>query len=172
VEIENRLFMRAAPAAVAALAAHVEEWPRLLPHYRRVVVLAERPEGRVVEMIAVRHLLPVPVRWRAVQQCDLNAGSIHYRHVGGVTRGMEVEWQLMPASGGTDVRIVHRFDPPWPWPGPWLARWLVCGFFVHAIADRTLAGIRDEAERQAATKGPSGRTPVPSAPVGQMGAKP
>jgi aromatase len=75
---------------------------------------------------------------------------VRYHHIGGVTRGMDVEWRIAPAGDGTDVIIVHRFAPPWPWPGSWIARRLVCGFFVHAIADRTLAGIKAYAEQRGA----------------------
>ena len=90
----------------------------------------------------------MPVRWRALQwlQAEHPRTGCYYRHVGGVTRGMDVEWRIEPSAGGTDVTIVHRFAPNWPWPGALIARYLVCGFFVHAIADRTLAGIKTAAE--------------------------
>lgn len=145
-EIENRIHISAAGEYVFQLAERVENWPYLLAHYRRVDVLATRPEGRIVEMSAVRPPIPVPVRWRAIQQAEPDTKRVLYRHIGGVTRGMEVEWRIMPAGDGVDVTIVHRFAPPWPWPGPWIAREIVCGFFVHAIADRTLAGIKATAE--------------------------
>ena len=128
------------------LAEHVENWPYILSHYRRVDVLAVRPEGRVVEMVAVRQGVPIPVRWRALQHVDTATQRVLYRHIGGVTRGMHVQWQLVPRADGVDVTILHDFDPPWPWPGPWIARLIVCRFFVHAIADRTLAGIKATAE--------------------------
>jgi hypothetical protein len=145
-DIENRIHISASGEYVLQLAERVENWPYLLDHYRRVDVVATRPKGRIVEMAAVRPPIPVPVRWRAIQQAELEAMRVHYHHIGGVTRGMEVEWRIVPAGDGVDVTIVHRFAPPWPWPGPWVARWIVCGFFVHAIADRTLAGIKATAE--------------------------
>ncbi len=148
IEIENHTAMRAPIELVFRLAAEVEQWPRLLTHYRRVAQLATRREGRIVEMSAVRPPLPLPVRWRAVQAVDDGGHTIRYRHVGGVTRGMEVEWRLVPAGEIVDVTIVHRFAPRWPWPGPWLARRIVCGFFVHGIAERTLAGLRRAAEHE------------------------
>jgi hypothetical protein len=131
---------------VLRLASRVENWPRILAHYRRVYVLADRPEGRIVEMSAWRDPFPVPVRWRAIQRVDGAASRVLYRHIGGVTRGMEVEWSIVQAGQAVNVTIVHRFAPPWPWPGPWIARRIVCGFFVHVIADRTLAGIKLAAE--------------------------
>jgi uncharacterized membrane protein len=147
LEIENHIQISAPARTVLRLATRVEDWPRILSHYRRVHVLALRPEGRIVEMSAVRRRVPIPVRWRAIQRVDAGESRVHYRHIGGVTRGMEVEWSMRPVDSGVAVTIVHRFAPPWPWPGSWIARHVVCGFFVHAIADSTLAGIRLAAER-------------------------
>ena len=148
IQIENRIHMAASAERVLALAERVEDWPRILLHYRRVEVRAIRPEGRIVEMVALRAGVPVPVRWRAVQwlQAERPPYRVLYRHVGGVTRGMEVEWRIEPSATGTDVTIVHEFAPEWPWPGALIAHYVVCGFFVHAIADRTLAGIKAAAE--------------------------
>lgn len=140
--------MQATAATVLELAARVEDWPRILPHYRLVEVCAVRPEGRIVEMSAYRKGIPVPVRWRAIQRVDAATSGVSYRHIGGVTRGMAVAWRILPAGDGVDVTIVHDFAPPWPWPGPVIARVIVCGFFVHAIADATLAGIKVAAEQQ------------------------
>jgi polyketide cyclase/dehydrase/lipid transport protein len=128
------------------LAARVEEWPSVLAHYRKVEILAERAEGRVVTMVAFRHGIPFPVRWKALQRVDADSGKVFYRHIGGVTRGMSVEWSLTACPDGIMTRIVHDFAPPWPWPGPWVARVLVCRFFVHGIADQTLTGIKTAAE--------------------------
>jgi uncharacterized membrane protein len=144
------MVMHAPPGVILRLAQDVEAWPRLLSHYRQVTALGERPEGRIVEMSALRQPLPVPVRWRAIQRVDAGAGTISYRHIGGVTRGMNVEWRIVAAGANTEVTIVHRFAPPWPWPGPWLARRVVCGFFVHVIAEQTLAGIARAAEGEQA----------------------
>lgn len=149
IRIENRIRMHAPAATVFDLAARVEEWPRILSHYRLVDVRAARPEGRIVEMSAYRAGVPVPVRWRAIQRVDDPTRRVIYRHIGGVTRGMYVEWQIVPAPDGVEVTIVHQFAPPWPWPGPLIARYVVCGFFVHAIADATLAGIKAAAEHDA-----------------------
>jgi hypothetical protein len=160
MRIENHIRMQASATTVLALASRVEDWPRILAHYRMVRVLATRPEGRIVDMSAYRAGVPVSVRWRAIQRVDAATNRVIYRHIGGVTRGMYVEWRIVPARGGVDVTIVHEFAPPWPWPGPLIARYLVCGFFVHAIADATLAGIEAAAEQQeqrAAT--PTWRTP-------------
>jgi 3-oxoacyl-[acyl-carrier-protein] synthase II len=111
IAIENRIHMAAAPEEIVQLAERVENWPYLLGHYRRVEVLATRPEGRIVEMAAIRPPIPIPVRWRAIQQVEPESMRVRYRHIGGVTRGMEVEWRIVPAGGGADVTIVHHFTP-------------------------------------------------------------
>jgi uncharacterized membrane protein len=139
--------MIAAPLeTVYRLAARVEDWPRLLAHYRTVEVHAERPEGRIVSMAALRRGVPIPLHWKALQTLEADAGRVLYRHVGGVTRGMRVAWTFAGGSAGVDTRIVHDFTPPWPWPGPWIARAIVCRFFVHGIAEQTLIGIKAAAE--------------------------
>ena len=82
------------------LAAKVEQWPRLLAHYRRVVPLAVRAEGRIVEMSAVRpHPLPFPVRWRAIQVVDAGTGTVRYPAYQQHSWGMEVEWHMETAGG-------------------------------------------------------------------------
>jgi uncharacterized membrane protein len=144
--LENRIHIAAPIEVVFELARRVEDWPNILPHYRSVIVRATKPDGRIVAMSAVRPPVIVPVHWKAVQRAETEAGRVRYRHIGGVTRGMEVEWRLVPVAAGVDVTIVHRFAPAWPWPGPAIARWIVCGYFVHAIAERTLAGIKSAAE--------------------------
>jgi Polyketide cyclase / dehydrase and lipid transport len=153
VEIENHIEITASAETVLRFASRVEDWPRILAHYRLVRICAVRSEGRIVEMSAVRRPVPIPVRWRAIQHIDAERSRVLYRHIGGVTRGMEVEWLIRPAGPGAGVTIVHRFAPRWPWPGQWIARHVVCGFFVHAIADSTLAGIKRACEG-AAQPGP------------------
>jgi coenzyme Q-binding protein COQ10 len=75
--------------------------------------------------------------------------SIRFRHVGGITKGMEVEWSFTPAPGGTHVRILHVWDGPQiPLLGMWAAMHLIGPVFVHGIASRTLAGLAVVAERQ------------------------
>jgi hypothetical protein len=79
---------------------------------------------------------------------DRAAASVRYRHVRGITAGMDVEWRLRPATEGTDVTIVHEWDGPrWPLIQRPAAEWVIGPVFVHGIASRTLAGIRRAVER-------------------------
>ena len=81
---------------------------------------------------------------------DSEEPAIRFRHVGGITKGMDVEWTFHPTPGGTHVRIVHLWDGPRiPLAGTWAARFIIGPIFVHGIASRTLAGLGAIAEREA-----------------------
>jgi hypothetical protein len=75
--------------------------------------------------------------------------AIRFRHIAGLTKGMDVEWRLEPRDGGTFVRLVHVWDGPrWPFIGVWAATAVIGPLFVHGIASRTLAGLARIAERE------------------------
>jgi len=144
----------AAPAAeVFRLARDVERWAELLPHYRRVTVRARRGDRVLAQMVAERRFgrLTIPVTWRAVywpegeEPADLR---LRFRHVRGVTRGMDVTWHIRPdASGGCLVTIEHAFQRPLPLLGPDTLPRFVDRWFTRAIAGRTLRRFRALAER-------------------------
>jgi coenzyme Q-binding protein COQ10 len=147
---EDRLFMRAPVDRVFRAAADVERWPELLSHYRWVRMLERRTDGGVVEMAAWRPFGRVnyPTWWVSEMWVDRAAAAVRYRHVRGITTGMDVEWRLRPAYEGTDVTIVHEWDGPrWPLIRRPAAEWVIGPVFVHGIASRTLAGIRHAVER-------------------------
>ena len=78
-----------------------------------------------------------------------SAPNVRYRHVAGITKGMEVEWSF--ARQGDDitrVRIVHSWNgPAVPLLGIVAAKAVIGPVFVHGIASRTLAGLAAVAER-------------------------
>lgn len=147
----DRISIHAPLARVFALARDVERWPELLPHYRWVRMLERRPDGGRVEMAAWRPFGPPPFRyptwWVSEMHVDPDQALIRYRHVAGITTGMEVRWQLAEATGGVAVEIVHEWaGPGWPLVGRFAADAVIGPVFVHGIAGRTLAGIRRRAE--------------------------
>jgi hypothetical protein len=147
---EDRLFMRAPVERVFRAAADVERWPGLLSHYRWVRMLERRTDGGVVEMAAWRPFgrFRYPAWWVSEMWVDRAAAAVRYRHVRGITTGMDVEWRLRPAYEGTDVTIVHEWDgPSWPLIRRPAAEWVIGPIFVHGIASRTLLGIRQAVER-------------------------
>ncbi|MDI3339238.1 MAG: SRPBCC family protein [Sphaerobacter sp.] len=142
----TEVVVQAEAIAVYRLAAAVERWPQILPHYRWVRVLRDDGHARLVEMAARRDV--IPVRWRAVQVCDPTLPRITFQHVGGVTTGMDVAWLFEPGPDGLTVRIVHRFDPPWPLIGGLVADHIIGPHFVDYIAGQTLRQIKLLAEAQ------------------------
>jgi len=144
--------MRARLQRVFEAASEVKHWPAILPHYRWV----RRLEGNLVEMAAWRPFGPLkyPTWWVSEMTLDRAAGEIRYRHVRGITRGMDVVWRLVEvgrgregSEGGVDVEIVHTWTgPSWPLIGPLVADLVIGPVFIHGIASRTLAGIKRSVE--------------------------
>lgn len=133
-------------------ACDVERWPEILPHYRWVRMLERRAGGGgLVEMAAWRPFGPLrwPTWWVSEMTIRLAAREVHYRHVRGITRGMDVVWRIRPGAGDgmVDVAIVHEWTgPAWPVVGRAAAELVIGPVFVHGIASRTLAGIKRHLE--------------------------
>lgn len=150
----DRIHMKAAIEPVFRAAMEVEHWPAILSHYRWVRTLERRGTEALVEMAAWRPFgrLRYPTWWVSEMVVDLPSAQVHYRHVRGITTGMDVVWRLEPLAGGTEVTIVHQWSgPSWPLVGAAAAEWIIGPVFVHGIASRTLAGIKryvEEAVRQ------------------------
>jgi ribosome-associated toxin RatA of RatAB toxin-antitoxin module len=144
----DRIRVHAPFPRVFAVASSVARWPAFLPHYRWVRFL----EDGLVEMAAWRPfgggLLKYPTWWVSEMTIDRPAGEIRYRHVRGITRGMEVVWRLVEVGGGSvDVEILHTWDGPrWPLVGRLAADVVIGPVFIHGIASRTLAGIKRATE--------------------------
>ncbi len=143
------VVIRAPVDRVLDLATDVERWPDILAHYRWVRFLQRRNGGGTVEMAAWRPFGPVryPTWWVSEMTVDQPAREIRYRHVRGITSGMDVVWRLASGPDGVEVTVVHEWDgPSWPLVGAWVARLVIGPVFIHGIASRTLAGIKREAE--------------------------
>jgi hypothetical protein len=135
--------MRAPYDRIFRLAAEVERWGEILPHYRYVKLLRRAEdkgfstlpfgneddrggggvhlievERKLVKMSAWRNF--IPVTWAAVQTVVPGTagqpGRIHFRHVKGLVRGMKVVWSFHPRDDGEIlVRITHDLsNPPMP----------------------------------------------------------
>jgi hypothetical protein len=151
----DELAVRAPVQRIFAIAADVERWPGRLTHYRYVILRERDPAGGgLVEMSANRPFGAVnwPTWWLSEMEVRAPGGivapAIRFRHVGGITTGMDVEWSFAPAPGGTLVRIVHLWNGPrWPVIGGFAARSVIGPVFIHGIASRTLAGLARAAEQ-------------------------
>jgi hypothetical protein len=139
-------LMRAPFEVAFDLAAGVERWPEILPHYRFVRRVADPDGERRFAMGARRG--PIPVRWEAIQRPMRDERRIEFVHTGGVTRGMWVAWRFADAGDGEglDVSIEHRLELAWPLIGAFAAERVIGPQFIEAIAARTLRRIRDLAE--------------------------
>jgi ribosome-associated toxin RatA of RatAB toxin-antitoxin module len=154
--VDERLVL-APLTRIFRLAADVERWPAILPHYRFVrFVEKHRDGGGIVDMSANRPfgIIQWPTWWRSQMRvyAPLSgaAPSIRYKHIDGVTTGMEVEWSFSEAAQGTHVRILHMWDGPRvPVVGASAATLVIGPVFVHGIASRTLEGLARHAEREA-----------------------
>jgi ribosome-associated toxin RatA of RatAB toxin-antitoxin module len=162
MEVVDRQFVHSPVSTIFDLAKQVELWPTHLSHYRYVRFRSRRPDGGgEVEMSAYRPFplagtrLNWPTWWLSEMSVSPEKHSIRFRHIGGITKGMEVEWTFLPGPNGAHVRIVHVWTGPRiPVIGRWAAVYIIGPIFVHGIASRTLAGLASVAE-QIANRRPS-----------------
>lgn len=151
----DEIVMRASPERCCRFGADVERWPEWLPHYRWVRFRRKDGFGTgLVEMAATRRFgpLPYPVWWVSEMTVDASRPAVLYRHVQGITTGMDVVWSFEGRGDGTTlVRIVHEWTDGPRWPLPRFLRRLIADLvigpvFISAVARRTLAGIRRAVE--------------------------
>lgn len=158
METVDEQQVRSSLQTIFDLARNVEAWPSHLSHYRYVRFRDRRADGGgIVEMSANRPFgvpftglrLNWPTWWLSEMSVNERTPAIRFRHIGGITKGMDVEWTFSSASGGTHVRILHVWDGPRiPLLGIWAAVYLIGPVFIHGIASRTLAGLAGAAESQ------------------------
>lgn len=141
---ELHQVMRAPIERIFPLAAEIERWPEILPHYRYVRRLPDHDGERRFAMGARRG--PIPVRWEAIQRLIPAERRIEFVHTGGVTRGMRVAWRFEAVEDATDVSIEHQLDLGWPIIGGVAGRHVIGPQFIDVIAGRTLHRIARLAE--------------------------
>lgn len=153
----DRRTVRAPMRTIFDIARRVEHWPAYLAHYRfvrfreRLDVVDGIPSRGIVEMSANRPFGPVgwPTWWLSEMVVDFQRPSIRFFHVGGVTKGMDVEWKFTPNGEMTEVEILHVWAGPGiPLLGIFAATTVIGPVFVHGIASRTLEGLAAVAERE------------------------
>ena len=161
MNVIDQQIVRAPVRTIFDIVKAVEHWPGYLEHYRYVRFKQRAYDGGgLVVMSAYRPFGPAgwPTWWESHMTVDQAAPLIRFRHVGGITTGMDVEWSFTPVDDGraTDVKVVHVWDgPEWPLIGVLAATHVIGPVFIHGIASRTLAGLARVAERDAAN--PRGR---------------
>ncbi len=145
METTNSIIMHAPRELVFETAADLEQWPRILPHYRYIRYLERGGDRNVVEMAAVRS--GIPISWTSEEIIDRARMEVRFHHLKAFTRGMEVVWTFTEQPDGVLVQIKHdmRFRIPALAP---LADPIIGGFFIHHIANKTLHAMRAYLEAQ------------------------
>jgi hypothetical protein len=121
-------------------------------NYRWVRFREKRAFGEgIVEMAAWRPFpggLKYPTWWLSQMHTDADEPAVYYKHIAGITTGMDVKWQLQRHDDGTFIRLFHTWaGPAWPLISSVAANHVIGPHFVSAIAQRTLTGVAREAER-------------------------
>ena len=138
------IWIESSPRDLFELVSDLSRWERLLPHYRYVRILSRDGGTTHAAMSARRGFFPV--FWEALQTVDSEARTIRFRHVRGITRGMEVLWSFTPERGGTRARVDHDLDFRVPLVGRWLAERVIVREFIEPIVSKTLGRFRAVAE--------------------------
>jgi ribosome-associated toxin RatA of RatAB toxin-antitoxin module len=149
----NEIVMNASQDRCFQVAADVERWPEILSHYRWVRFRRRDDFGLgLVEMAARRMFGPIgyPVWWMSEMWADESVPVVRYKHVGGITKGMDVEWRFHSEGASTRVEIVHDWPdgPGWPLIGRFAANGVIGPVFIHHVAGMTLEGVKGAAEEQ------------------------
>jgi ribosome-associated toxin RatA of RatAB toxin-antitoxin module len=122
----------------------VEAWPSLLPEYRWCRILERSPERLVFAMGG--WIRGWPARWAAVQEAHPEQRRLTFRHIAGITRGLEVEWLFAPDGNAVDVELVHDLTMHWPLVGRLAADLVIGPVFIDFIARKTLQAVKRRAE--------------------------
>jgi ribosome-associated toxin RatA of RatAB toxin-antitoxin module len=131
----NSIVMHAPKTAIFEVAADLELWPKILPHYRYIQFLERAPDRNIVMMAARRS--GIPISWTSEQIIDRQRLEIRFLHLKAWTKGMRVVWTFCDLPEGVCVTISHdlRFRIPALSP---IADPIIGNFFTHNIANKTL----------------------------------
>jgi ribosome-associated toxin RatA of RatAB toxin-antitoxin module len=131
----NSLLVRAPKMLIFEIAANLELWPKILPHYRYIRFLERGPNRNVVVMAARRS--GIPISWTSEQIIDRDRLEIRFHHLKAWTKGMRVVWTFSETRDGVLVMISHdsRFRIRALAP---IVDLVIGDFFIHNIANKTL----------------------------------
>ena len=141
----NSILMRAPRDTIFETAANLENWPKILPHYRYIRYLERAPERNIVVMAASRS--GIPVTWTSEQIIDRNNYELRFHHLKAFTRGMRVVWTFQEGPAGVLVEISHELNFRVPALAP-LADPIIGTFFIHHVANKTLRHMKAYLEAQ------------------------
>jgi ribosome-associated toxin RatA of RatAB toxin-antitoxin module len=139
----NSILIQAPRDTIFETAADLEQWPRILPHYRYIRYLERGPERNIVEMAATRS--GIPISWTSEQVIDRDRMEVRFQHLKAFTRGMRVVWTFTQIPDGVLVEITHALRFRIPALAP-IAEPVIGGFFIHHIANQTLRAMKAHLE--------------------------
>ncbi len=149
----NSIIIQAPRDVIFETAAALENWPRILSHYRYIRFLESNAQRSIVEMAAVRS--GIPISWTSEFVVDRERMELRFLHLKKFTRGMKVVWTFQETALGVLVEIGHvlRFRVAALAP---IAEPIIGGFFIHHVANQTLRALKAHLEK----------TPVPASREG------
>ena len=128
------------------LAADIQDWPAILPHYRYMHIRDRSDRHKQADYGASRD--GIPVKWSARQELFPETNKITFSHTAGMTKGMWVEWKLEKRPNGVHVSIYHELSYPVPVLGSLFAKYIVGRLFVENIAGKTLRCFKAKVEAE------------------------
>ena len=140
----NSIIMHAPRELIFETAADLAQWPRILPHYRYIRFLEQRPERSIVEMAALRS--GIPISWTSEFVVDRERMELRFLHLKAFTRGMRVVWTFKETPAGVLVEIMHALRFRLAALAP-IAEPIIGGFFIHHVANQTLQGMKTQVEK-------------------------
>ena len=117
------------------IAANLELWPKILPHYRYIRFLERGPDRNLVIMAATRS--GIPISWTSEQIIDRDRLEIRFHHLRAWTKGMHVLWSFSDTPAGVLVVISHELRFRIRALAP-IVDVVIGDFFIHNIANKTL----------------------------------
>jgi aromatase len=131
----NSIIMQASRAEIFETAANLENWPKILPHYRYIKYLERDGDRNVVIMAANRS--GIPISWTSEQIIDREKTEVRFHHLKAFTKGMFVVWTFTETPAGVLVEIAHQLNFRVRALAPLLEP-IIGDFFIRHVANRTL----------------------------------
>jgi len=131
----NSIIMQAPRAEIFETAANLENWPKILPHYRYIEYLERGTDRNVVIMAATRS--GIPISWTSEQIIDREQIEVRFHHLKAFTKGMFVVWTFKAAPAGVLVEIAHDLNFRVRALAPVMEP-IIGDFFIGHVANRTL----------------------------------
>jgi ribosome-associated toxin RatA of RatAB toxin-antitoxin module len=142
----NSILIRAPKMEIFEVAANLELWPKILPHYRYINYLERSPTRNIVVMAAVRS--GIPIKWTSEEIIDRERVEVHFNHLKAFTKGMHVVWTFNETPDGVLVEIAHDMNFRIPALAP-IAEPIIGDFFISNVANKTLRCMKAYVEGQA-----------------------